>query len=115
MTIPETAPDDCDADTGAGELCTIDGATSSSYTPTADDAGELLTARVTYTDALGAETNSARATSENDAVVRPAQNARPTFDDDESGEREVEENAKGVIVGDPVLSLIHISEPTRPY
>ena len=104
VTIPETAPDDCDADTADDELCTIDGATSSTYTPTEDDADELLTARVTYTDALGDETNSARATSENDAVARPDENAQPTFGDDESVDRSVEENDNKANVGEPVTA-----------
>ena len=103
VTIPETAPDDCAAGTADGTLCTIPNATSSTYTPTADDADNLLTARVTYTDALGDETNEARETSESDAVARPNQNALPSFDD-ESVDRSVEENDKGANVGEPVTA-----------
>ena len=66
---------------------------------------------MTYTDALGDETNSARATSENDAVERPDENARPTFGDDESVDRSVAENAKGVIVGDPVTATDSDNHP----
>ena len=110
-----TADNMCDDD--PEDNCWIENATSSTYTPTADDAGSTLTAVVTYEDAFVTDSDdtgdpglgtddgdTARATSENPAVVRPDQNAQPSFGDEESVEREVEENAKGVIVGDPVTA-----------
>ena len=70
-----------------------------------DDARQpSLTARVTYTDALGAETNEARATSESNARERRDANAAPSFGDDESVDRSVEENAPKTNVGEPVAA-----------
>ena len=94
----------CDA--AADTDCWIENATSSTYTPTADDAGSKLTAVVTYEDAFVTDSDgdpatgdkdddgdTARLTSDNAAKVRPDENAQPTFGDDESVDRSVAENA----------------------
>ena len=104
VTIPATAPPNCTDDTADGTLCLIEGATSATYTPVLADANNFLTARVTYTDGLGAETNSARATSESNARERRDANTLPSFGDDESVDRSVEENANKANVGEPVAA-----------
>jgi hypothetical protein len=104
VTIPAADPTNCADDTPDGTLCTIEGATSATYTPVLADANNFLTARVTYTDGLGGETNSARATSESNARERRDENTLPSFGDDESVDRSVEENANKTNVGEPVAA-----------
>ena len=107
-----TADNKCDADTLTN--CWIEGATSSTYIPKAADAGGKLTAVATYVDAYVTAKSStdsadagdtARASSTNNAVVRPNENDLPSFGDDESVDRSVAENAKGASVGDPVTAV----------
>ncbi len=107
-SLPTTECDD-PTPTTAGTPCLIDGATSSTYTPTAADAGagNTLTVVVTYTDAFVTDADdgdTANATSDGDAQARPDANAAPTFGDDESVEREVAENANKANVGEPVTA-----------
>ena len=52
----------------------------------------------------GDDGDTARASSTNNAVVRPNENDLPSFGDDESVDRSVAENAKGASVGDPVTA-----------
>ena len=97
---------------GSGE--DISGATSRTYTPATEDIGYYLRATATYSDGLGTERDSASAVTEYAVEERPVANSQPAFtdtDDDIDGaqqNRSVRETAE-------VLSLIHISEPTRPY
>ena len=97
----------CADDNAASDanVCSIPGATSSTYIPKAEDDGHLLTAQATYVDGLGTDRNSARATSANDAEDRPNENDLPSFGDDESVDRSVAENAKDASVGDPVTAV----------
>ena len=46
-----------------------------------------------------------RAVSANAATVRPNENDLPSFGDDESVSRSVDENVKGASVGDPVTAV----------
>ena len=108
----------------ASSTCAINGATSSTYIPTADDANEKLQARATYLDAfktdIGLSTSATAATtagdgdddgdaaskaSRNNAETRPNENALPDFGEDESVSRSVAENVKGASVGDPVTAI----------
>ena len=114
VTIDPATINPC-ADTNTDAICSIPDATSSTYTPTDDDDGNLLTAWVTYTDALGDETNTARATSESNARERRDANAAPSFGDDESVERSVEENKKDANVGEPVPASDSDSGDLRIY
>ena len=116
-----------DNPTRASTPCAINGATSSTYIPVADDAGSKLQARAAYVDAFktdigrstadtgdGAATtagdgaddgDAAAATSANAAETRPNENDLPDFGEDESVSRSVDENVKGASVGDPVTAI----------
>ena len=98
----------------------IDGATSSTYIPTAADHGKKLTVQVMYTDGYVTDVDPAdgfddvskvQVTSEHDAEERPDENARPSFGDDESVSRDVDENAKGASVGEAVTATDADSDP----
>ena len=100
--------------------CWIEGATSSTYIPTADDEGMTLTVVATYVDAYvtdsdtpanGDDGDTARKSSAHTAVTRPNENSQPTFGDDESVSRSVAENAKDASVGDPVTAIDGDSNP----
>ena len=75
---------------------------SCSYTPVADDVGDFLRARVSYTD--GHDSNkAAERVSDNPVQAKPVANRPPTFPSSETGARSVEENTvSGVDFGDPV-------------
>ena len=96
--------DACDSDTTRD--CRIGNATSASYTPVADDDGQVLTATVTYTDGQGSGKSAEVQTSR---TVQPedGDNVAPQFIKAGSrittDTREIEEGADlGRDVGDPV-------------
>ena len=114
----DTAPDNCAP--GSSALCTIDGAKSPTYTPkgvnpaghdTSNTGAWFLVARATYSDKVGSD--SAFAGPERDVQFADPANTAPKFPDDNDPntpgnqadvEREVAENAKGAIVGDPITA-----------
>ena len=114
----------CDVDETTTDNCWIEGATSSTYIPKAADDGMTLTAVATYVDAYVTDSDAvdtagagvddgdtARKTSANPAVVRPNENGQPSFGEDESVSRSVDENAKGASVGDPVTAIDSDNDP----
>ncbi len=85
--------------TPGGSFMNISGATSDTYTPSAEDVGKYLKATARYTDPHGAGKTATSAASSQ--VVRG--NVDPTFDDGSSTTRSVAENSvPGTHVGDPV-------------
>ena len=108
---PPAACDD-DDDAAASALCTIEGATSSTYVPTDDDAGgDRLSVRVTYTDNIGEadvavailEKNVQTSNAANTAPAFPDQDANTPGDQSEETSRSVAENTDaGVTFGDAV-------------
>ena len=116
VTVVYATGDDvtaCDADSPSS-TCSIPDATSPTYIPTAEDADRILQVRVTYVDTFPTDTSvdtdtaddgdAASKVSDGAAVVRPNANSQPSFGSDESVSRSVAENAKGVLVGDPVTA-----------
>ena len=88
---------------GTVDLCRIDGATSKTYEPTANDATKTLTAVVTYLDATSkdqTQTRTARGASETTVGAALDPNRAPTFAEDRYA-REVVENATAVTNPDP--------------
>ena len=123
--LVDTAPLCKDADGNLNDqLCRINDATSPNYTPGDDDEGELLAARVTYTDAFvtpespGATPivdagDSMSVVMQANVEMEDAANTAPKFSDDQDpntpgkqadAEREVPENKKDANVGDPVTA-----------
>ena len=86
------------------EWTDIDGATSDSYTPVDDEVGELLLARVSYTDPQGPG-KSAQALSQNAVRAAPATNNAPVFTEDTVSSFTIDENtAADTNIGDPVTA-----------
>ena len=80
----------------------IDGATSNSYTPVADDEGSYLRISATYDDAHGAG-KSVQVVADHPVHERHQGNHAPEFPLSESGVRSVDENTPpGTAFGDPV-------------
>ena len=104
----ETSPN------GTDTWTVIDGETTSSYTPVADDDGDFLRVTVTYTDDDGGG-KSAEATTGNAVVTRDPTNVHPSFAD-ESTTREVPENTPaGENIGAPVSAIAGDSKGTLVY
>ena len=75
----------------SGTFTDIDGATSASYTPGADDVGNYLMATVTYRDGESdADDKTASMMSANPVRARPNTNFAPTFPDQDPDTDEVE-------------------------
>ena len=82
-------------------------ATSATYTPTAEDAGDILTAKAMYTDAAGADNEAMK---ESGAVATDTRNKAPKFEDQDPdtegtqntvASRSVAENTAAVATDDP--------------
>jgi len=120
VTIPQgvDAPGECSATVVASSgdspvICRIKDAESSTYVPVKADEGNYLTAVATYKDGFVTRTSSSDATDKGDAArasseqatqARRNANSAPSFGDDESVSRSVDENVKGASVGDPVAA-----------
>ncbi len=127
-TDDTTVVTNCTLETGTpSSTCAINNATSSTYTPVADDDGKKLQVRASYVDGFATDKllaeglntagdptddktdgkddgDVASAVSEQTAVERPNANARPRFVDEDPAARSVSENVKNAGVGEPVAA-----------
>ena len=100
---------------GVSSWSSIDGATSSTYTPTTGDVGQYLRATASYTDGHGSG-KSAEATSDSAVRAAPVANQAPEFPSTETGRRSVIENTtSGVPIGSPVEAIDDDVDDTLTY
>ena len=100
---------------GFSSWSTIDGATSSTYTPTTGDVGQYLRATASYTDGHGSG-KSAEATSDSAVRAAPVTNQAPEFPSTETGRRSVLENTQaGRPIGLPVEAIDDDVDDTLTY
>ena len=88
----------------------IEGATSSSRSPVADDVGSYLRASVSYTDSFGSG-KSASAVTENAVEARTVANAAPSFKDQDDNDPQNEQTPAGIQINRTVNENAEAGSP----